>query len=269
MEDELASPWFYTREGEKIGPVSLTDLRIAAQEGRLNPRLDMVWTKGMDTWLPAGEIDGLFERRADAVEEKPAAVVPGTQPHEPQEIELDKDSGWPGAGRAVYILVPVVFSLLWGAGLVFGLPLLKPQVGPEAFTWIALLAPWVPSLVVLSLILSRFRNLGMSRWWILGMFVPLLNLWVGYRLFACPPGYPWHKKMDGVGWFLAVVYWLFNLLLIAAFAISIGVIAGAVGNPELRQKFQDLIRQMEEKQKQIQQQAAPAPLPTQPTAPQQ
>ena len=62
MNDVQQEMWFYSREGEKCGPVSFADLRIKAQEAGLNPRLDLAWTKGMAEWKPAGEIAGLFER---------------------------------------------------------------------------------------------------------------------------------------------------------------------------------------------------------------
>ena len=38
-----ADAWFYTREGERFGPVTFTDLQAAAGSGQLNPRLDMAW----------------------------------------------------------------------------------------------------------------------------------------------------------------------------------------------------------------------------------
>ena len=72
--------------------------------------------------------------------------------------------------------------------------------------------------LVLVITAKRFNNLGMSGWWWLGMLVPLLGLWLGYRLFAAPPGYAYTNKLDGVGKFLAVIYWL---SLIACIALPI------------------------------------------------
>ena len=64
MNETPPDAWFYSREGERIGPVTFAELKVKATEAALNPRLDMVWTHGMPEWKPAGEIDGLFERRA-------------------------------------------------------------------------------------------------------------------------------------------------------------------------------------------------------------
>jgi hypothetical protein len=48
----------------------------------------------------------------------------------------------------------------------------------------------------------------MSGFWVLGLLVPLLNVWLGYRLLACPGGYAMRKKLDGAGKLVAVLYWL-------------------------------------------------------------
>ncbi|MES2921489.1 MAG: DUF4339 domain-containing protein [Verrucomicrobiota bacterium] len=73
--------WFYTRGGERTGPVTFSELQMKAAESNLNPRLDMVWRQGMDEWKPAGEIDGLFEKRAAPEKiEKPLAVPAAPRP---------------------------------------------------------------------------------------------------------------------------------------------------------------------------------------------
>ena len=58
MNDTPQDAWFYSSEGERIGPVTFAELRVKASEAALNPRLDMVWTQGMAEWKPAGEIEG-------------------------------------------------------------------------------------------------------------------------------------------------------------------------------------------------------------------
>jgi hypothetical protein len=85
--------------------------------------------------------------------------------------------------------------------------------------------------------LMRVWNLGMNRWWYLAMFVPILNLWMGYRCFACPAGYAYHKKMDGPGILLAIIYVLMILLGVCILA----VFYGAIHNPELQQQLRDAL----------------------------
>jgi uncharacterized membrane protein YhaH (DUF805 family) len=63
---------------------------------------------------------------------------------------------------------------------------------------------------------KRVQNLGMSGWAILWMMVPIMNIWIGWRMFACPPGYHDHKQLDTAGKVLTGV-------LIALFILAIGL----------------------------------------------
>ena len=46
------------------------------------------------------------------------------------------------------------------------------------------------------LAVMRLKNTGWSGWWVLGMFVPLLNFYVSIRALAFPEGYSDHKTLD-------------------------------------------------------------------------
>ena len=50
--------------------------------------------------------------------------------------------------------------------------------------------------VIMYLVAQRLINIGSSPWWCLGMFVPILNIFVGVRCLVCPEGYNDHKKLD-------------------------------------------------------------------------
>jgi hypothetical protein len=104
----------------------------------------------------------------------------------------------------------------------------------------------VPILVGIYYGLLRLVNLGMSRWWYLANFVPILNLWIGYRCFVCPAGYAYHKKLDGIGVALAIFYWLLVALTILAVVAIVALLLGAVGNPALQEQVQDFIRAAQE-----------------------
>ncbi|MCU0753309.1 MAG: DUF4339 domain-containing protein [Akkermansiaceae bacterium] len=216
MNQTAQEAWFYTREGERLGPVSLADLRIKAVEGTLHPRLDMVWTQGMAEWKPAGEIDGLFERRT-VVEElaaAPAAPDPYAAPAHAEAAEmLATEGGWPGARRRSFYLMTMVFPFVWNLGF----------AAAGAFL--------------------RLANVGMSRWWYLGNLVPILNLWVGYRMYVCPAGYAYHKKLDTAGVVLAILYWLMIIMALLAVLAVIAVLFGMAGSPELRLQFDEAIRE--------------------------
>lgn len=245
MNDVQQDAWFYTREGEKIGPVLFSEIRIKAAAGELNPRLDMAWTPGMEAWQPAGEIEGLFEKRVFV--EPQNSLGPATDPYTPPTQDsasaMAGEGGWPGARRRSYLLIMIFFPSLWMMGFEVLNPILKSQFGPQIMEIGSPVLMLVPVVVILLFSLNRLVNLGMSRWWFLGNFVPILGFWVGYRCFACPGGYAYHKKLDGAGIFLAIVYWLLLAIGLVVIALAIAVLLGALGSPEIKQQILDAIRQ--------------------------
>ena len=225
--------------------MTFAELRIKATESALNPRLDMVWTHGMAEWKPAGEIEGLFERRnAPAA---PESLAPAAGPYSPPQLEspenlMAKEGGWPGARRRSFLIATLVFPFLWAFGLASATPLLKAQFGAEIMGVAVIGANFIPLVVGLYFGLQRLVNLGMSRWWYLGHFVPFLNFWVGYRCFACPAGYAYHKKLDAPGIFLAILYWLLIAVALLAAAALVALMLGAVGPPEIQEQVREFIR---------------------------
>ena len=87
-------------------------------------------------------------------------------------------------------------------------PYLMKHAGQVPMEKILYAAVFLPVLIWIHFGLRRLVNLGMSRLWFLALFAPFLNLWVGYRCFVCPPGYAYHKKLDGPGVVLAILYGL-------------------------------------------------------------
>jgi hypothetical protein len=104
----------------------------------------------------------------------------------------------------------------------------------------------VPFILLIAASLQRFQNLGMSRIWFFGLFAPLLNLWVWYRLFACPPGYAYHKKLDPLGWVLAVLHWGSLLLVVAAFGFAAYMLTQAGEDDPTRVAIEEYIEKMKE-----------------------
>ena len=247
MEDEPHEIWFYSRDGEKHGPVSFTTLQAKAKEASLNPRLDMVWSKGMDEWKLAGEIEGLFKRHA--VAEPPEIPVPTLAAGSPYQAphgdsvaeQMVKQGEWPGARRRSYLIATLIFPVLWGLAIAAGAGFLTTQFGPEIMKFAMPGLSLVPLLVIIFISLKRLVNLGMSRWWFLGNIVPILNLWIGYRCFACPSGYAFHKKIDGAGIFLAILYWLLLLIAVVATVLIIAALYGSWGTPEMQQQIREAV----------------------------
>lgn len=242
---ELTKEWFVTHEGQQFGPVSLDDLRYEAERGELNPRLDMVWKDGMDGWMPSGKIAGLFEKNTEAeiVEQKKERAA-GTeyQPEESKKKRLLMEGKWGGTNRFSYLFFNFIFPTLWVLAVVFGSGFLADKLGESLINLIVAGLMVVPFIIGLYVTINRFGNLGMSRWWFLGLFVPILNIWVYSRLFACPEGYADHKKLDGLGWLLAIIYWFLVLLIIAA----VGFLAFEASKIEADKITPEAIREMVE-----------------------
>ncbi|MGH9351713.1 MAG: DUF4339 domain-containing protein, partial [Terriglobia bacterium] len=76
--------WFYMQGADKHGPVSSSKLRELAQSGQLLPT-DLVWREGMKDWKRARKIEGLFDGKPDATNQRGATVAgsPKTRPPTP------------------------------------------------------------------------------------------------------------------------------------------------------------------------------------------
>ncbi len=240
MTEPPQDVWFYSHDGARLGPVSLAELRVLAVEGALNPRLDLVWTQGMADWKPAGEIEALFERR---VNEVPAGSNPYTPPQAESVGSLMQQQGeWPGARRRAYLGACLLLPVLWNVALVNGPAALGTPLEPALFQQINFGGALLLFIISIYYSLQRFVNLGMSRWWYLGHLVPFLNLWVGYRCFACPAGYAYHKRMDGAGIALAIFYWLTIVLVLLAVIAAVVILIRYANDPHVA----DFLRQLRE-----------------------
>ena len=196
--------WYFTTGETRCGPVTFGDLRTMAASRVLDPRLDMVWTEGMEGWQQAGLLDGLFERRP-----VPAAVPDtrgGKRPRRVTALPADLTATlasrylyWPGAGRLTVWLGPLLFPVLWNEFLWWSTSTWVATFGSALMSKLLPFASLVPVAVVIHLVLMRLVNVGMSRWWALVLAIPVLNLWVGFRCLVCPAGYAHHRKLDRTG----------------------------------------------------------------------
>ncbi len=254
MTDETQEKWFYTHEGERLGPVTFSELQAKAREAGLNPRLDMVWKQGMEEWKAAGEIAGMYDKGDAPESQKTLAPTAGKvggadmSQHEDSVAEvMSHEVDWPGARRRSVLFLAFIFPLIWGGIYSFIASFLGPQLGPEIMEYIQLVAALLPVILLIYFLLMRLVNLGMSRWWFFGAFVPLLNLWVGYRCFVCPPGYAYHKKLDGAGVALAILYWVFFLLTQLTIAAIIFIMLSEADSPALQELLDKIPAELREK----------------------
>lgn len=230
----LKCVWHYTSEGDRLGPVTFDELRAMAAASKLDPRLDLVWKKGMREWQPAGRIDGLFERRTMPAPgmQPPATPTSSYRPaaHGSQVLTRD-DAPWPGARRRSLLAALLVFPVAWHFLLDALSPLVVQGLGPALAGAVLPAATLLPLAVLAHFILRRLLNLGMSRWWLFGMLAPFVNLWIGYRCFACPAGYAWKRRMDKPGLALAAAYWALTLAALLVIATSAASLQGMIDSP--------------------------------------
>jgi uncharacterized membrane protein YhaH (DUF805 family) len=241
MKTSADGDWYFSRDGQQSGPLTYANLKEKADEGILRPRSDLVWKEGMADWIPIGEVDGLFERLE-------ASSPPPSPEFGPPPVLSDDDGLHPnhfgGCRRRSYIFVHLILPGLFAWLLTVANSTLSDSISPTIIGQVGKFGPLVLVLVIIYVGIQRFANLGMSRWWYLGHFVPILNLWTGYRSFACPEGYAAHKQMDGVGVFLAILYWLSLIFVIAVVVLVSAVLAGAAGSPEIQQHVKELMEQL-------------------------
>jgi TM2 domain-containing membrane protein YozV len=71
--------WYYTQQGQQVGPISFYQLQQMANTGTLQPS-DYVWTEGQGDWKPASQIAGLFSGSSSGsfTPPPPGAPSPGS-----------------------------------------------------------------------------------------------------------------------------------------------------------------------------------------------
>jgi len=268
-----------------MGPVTFDELQALARNGGLNPRLDMVWTQDMEDWKPAGEIDGLFERRSQAVplESLADSVDPcATGQEESVAEKMSREREWPGSPRPGFLAATILFPAAWYFAFPMSKDFLTEQLGPHIMDVVDICAAFLPLVVGMLFGLKRLVNLGMSRWWylvnlpvaiIIGWFVfrfsqeptflaleasLLVSLfgvsviplpWLGYRCFACPPGYAFHRKIGGAGVALAILFWLITLAIFAAIAVAAAVLLDMIDSPEIQDWLKEILRYLPDQMK--------------------
>lgn len=243
----MVKEWYVTHEGKQFGPVSLDDLKYEAERGELNPRLDMVWKAGMEEWLPAGDLEEIFEKNKEAEKkEEEGSSFTSIQPEESKKDRMKIQGRWGGASRSTFIFLSYIFPIIWIAGIAYGATFLKGKFDDNVLGVATMVLFIVPLLIALVVMLQRFRNLGMTRAWFLGLIIPVLNWWLGYRLIACPEGYADHKKLDGIGWVLAILYWLPFVGAILAGVFAAVVLTNAGPEDPYRVAIENYVHKFEE-----------------------
>jgi tetratricopeptide (TPR) repeat protein len=89
-EEKVNSEWYYSKEGERFGSLTLTELKKLVENNELSPT-DLVWEKELGEWLKAGEVEELFPKRT-ATEPPPLpTTVSKEQPSSALQNEISPE----------------------------------------------------------------------------------------------------------------------------------------------------------------------------------
>ncbi|BDS08107.1 hypothetical protein NT6N_31470 [Oceaniferula spumae] len=207
--------WHYTdRTGAQAGPVSTAELQQLIAKG-MAPNTGMVWKAGMPDWVMHSQVPELQVQPALATPAPQAAPVaqaaaqtPEVNPYSPPQaaaqagfensaFSTDMPKVYGGIGRLSLFLQTILYVLgCVIAGVVIGL------IGAPFLIFVVIL---VALIMVIRLSCLRLKNLGMNGWWVLLIFVPIVNSFFNIMLLSCPQGYSDTRKMDTVGIIVAVI----------------------------------------------------------------
>jgi hypothetical protein len=142
--------WYYTKNGERQGPVSLVNLQGLAYRRGLDAQKDMVWTDGMPDWKLICHMDDfLGENLASTTESFNPYAAPGTSPDNllaqspmgsldevaPGSVKLDAVA----IAKRAFTLTKRHFGLLMGIGITYLAVVVGVELGlsaiEEALGW--------------------------------------------------------------------------------------------------------------------------------------
>ncbi|MGB1129666.1 MAG: GYF domain-containing protein [Haloferula sp.] len=221
------SEWFISRNGEQEGPLTAQKVGEMLASGELKASEALAWKEGMSDWTKLAESGVLAEASMSAMTRPDGLAVPsavqretvapatvsqpqvqpaGTvNPYSSPETTISYDQGYeaaleyPGIGRLAYFLLQLVLSVVAYALLFM---FILGTAGSSDFA--SLYAIFIGVMLVagaggLWIGIKRVQNLGMSGWAVLWSLVPIMSIWIGWRMFACPSGYHDHKQLDTAG----------------------------------------------------------------------
>jgi formylglycine-generating enzyme required for sulfatase activity/uncharacterized membrane protein YhaH (DUF805 family) len=205
--------WYIAKGGQQEGPVTPQQIGALVKAGSLDPATAMVWREGLTDWKTLSEAGLLAEIGTIAppvtgptidnpyhVTERTRNSVAQSRPDAPIEH--------PGYGRLRYFLSLFVTTIIFYA-ILFAVTfaMFSNSSGSGAGPGIAM------ALLVLLVIgssiyfhIQRLKNLGMSGWAMLWLLVPIMNIWITWRMVSCPAGYEHHRELDTPGWRITAIW---------------------------------------------------------------
>jgi uncharacterized membrane protein YhaH (DUF805 family) len=197
----------------------------------------MVWRDGLPEWI-SWKDSGIQEEAAQVAQASPSVPVAlqpaGTNPYLLSErnkntlgTELTYTGpGYTGYGRLRYFLTIMLMTIVSYAvafAVLFVILSNTKSSGSGSMLvsgLVMVILMCVFGFASLYIGVQRVRNLGMSGWAILWTFVPIMNLWIGWRMMACPEGYEDHRTLDTAAKVITGVWIGFLVLAVVSSAFS-------------------------------------------------
>ena len=229
--------WYFVKEGKQEGPVTAPQLASLVNAGVINSSDLMVWRDGLpewQSWQASGiqdEISVLPKPSLSQPTPTPTITINPYSVSERAQSNFGSDlaytgPGYSGYGRLRYFLTIMVITIVFYAvviGITFGVIGVSNSPGTGTFVGMGLIF-----LVLMALFMAasfyaavqRARNLGMSGWAVLWSLVPIMNIWIGWRMIACPEGYEDHRTLDLPGKVITGIWIGFLVLSVASSFLS-------------------------------------------------
>ncbi len=209
----MAAAWYYSVGEEKLGPVTLLELRGMLAGKQLMPS-DLVWKEGLPDWQPV----------RDVPEINGSALVPRSASASPVPTDAGRADDW--NERHVFVDVPGMFGNLRHAGLTAGLPIRTWLTDrPLSLVWVQIVA----FMVCFPLALVQYYG---------GRDVPLEEAaWALCLYFAILGGAILHRciRPEPISTGRLLGIWFFTSIISTFLVELISEIAAAV--PSLREAF--------------------------------
>ncbi|MCH7225504.1 GYF domain-containing protein [Haloferula sp. A504] len=250
--------WFISREGKEEGPLTAAQIGTMLSAGVIRAGDTLARKQEATDWKKLAESgvlaeasmadlkrpDGLpvpsavkaqMARSAAAPVGQPADPAPAAAPagstlkidpyQTPANFEVgpgfqDGPIEYPGIGRLAYFLLQMAVTVITYALLFIGIKI-SAGSGLEGIALVGMVAIFLGTIVGFYLGVKRVQNLGMSGWAILWSFVPIMSIWIGWRMYACPPGYEYHRELDAAG---KVLTWVMVGLVILMVVLNIAAV---------------------------------------------
>jgi hypothetical protein len=194
--------WYIAKNGQQEGPVTSQQIVALVKAGTLDPATTHVWREGLPDWKTLGESGILAETgavtpaAANPAFNNPYAVTERTR-NALDDTRYSAPLEYPGYGRLRYFLSIFVTMIVFYAiliAVVFAMFSSKAGGGAAIIGMVVIVLLMVAGSIYIAL--QRLKNLGMSGWAMLWTLVPFMNLWIGWRMLACPAGYEEHRTLD-------------------------------------------------------------------------